>query len=172
MQVTEPDSPIRRPLPAAAAPTGNARLLRLAWLATAAGLIMLGGAVVLILLRATRAPRPGDPLWYNDLLVTLSLAVAIVVGGFVAARLPRNPYGWLLLAFGIGNGGVQSFAVNYILVSDQIAPLPLASWAFSSPRSAFRCGLRPSHCCFCFFPAVGCRRDGGGGWRVSLDSAF
>ncbi len=153
MQVTEPDAPTRRPRPAAAVPTGNARLLRLAWLITAAGLALLGGAVVLILLRATRAPRPGDLLWYNDLLVTLSLAVAIVVGGFVAARLPRNPYGWLLLAFGIGNGGIQSFAVNYILVSDQIAPLPLTSWAFFFAAFGFSLWFAAIPLLFLLFPS-------------------
>ena len=94
---------------------------RLAWLVTAFGLALLSGAVILILLRSSIPPRPGDQLWYNDLLVTASLAVAIVVGGFVAARLPRNLYGWLLLAFGIGNGGVQSFAVAYILVSEPVS---------------------------------------------------
>ena len=75
-------------------------LSRLAWLVTAAGLALLAGAVILILLRSTVSPRPGAQPWLNDLIVTAPLAVAIVVGGFVAARLPRNPYGWLLLAFG------------------------------------------------------------------------
>ena len=64
------------------------QLSRLAWLVTAAGLALLAGAVLLILLLSTVPARPGDSIWYNDLLVTASLAVAIVVGGFVAARLP------------------------------------------------------------------------------------
>ena len=134
-------------------PTADARLSRLAWAVTAAGLALLAGAVVLILLRATRAPRPDDVAWYNDLIVTASLAVAIVVGGFVAARLPRNPYGWLLLAFGIGNGGIQSLAVDYILVSHQIAPLPLTSLAFYFAAFGFSLWLAVIPLLFLLFPS-------------------
>ncbi len=127
-------------------------LSRLAWLVTAAGLALLAGAAVLILLRSTVPPRPGDQPWLNDLIVTAPLAVAIVVGGFVAARLPRNPYGWLLLAFGIGNGGIQSFAVAYILVSDQIAPLPLTAAAFYFAAFGFSLWLAAVPLLFLLFP--------------------
>ena len=127
-------------------------LSRLAWLVTAAGLALLAGAVSLILLRSSLPPRPGDQLWYNDLIVTAPLAVAIVVGGFVAARLPRNPYGWLLLAFGIGNGGIQSLAVEYILVSDHIAPLPLTSLAFYLAALGFSLWLAAVPLLFLLFP--------------------
>ena len=128
------------------------QLSRLAWLVTAAGLALLAGAVLLILLLSTVPARPGDSIWYNDLLVTASLAVAIVVGGFVAARLPRNLYGWLLLAFGIGNGGVQSFAVAYILVSEQIAPLPLTPLAFYFAAFGFSLWLAAIPLLFLLFP--------------------
>ena len=105
-----------------------------------------------MLLRSTVPPRPGDQPWLNDLIVTAPLAVAIVVGGFVAARLPRNPYGWLLLAFGIGNGGIQSFAVEYILVSDQIAPLPLTAAAFYFAAFGFSLWLAAVPLLFLLFP--------------------
>ncbi len=127
-------------------------LRRLAWLVTAVGLALLAGAVVLILLRRTVPPLPGDDLWYYDLIVTAPLAVAIVVGGFVAARLPRNLYGWLLLAFGIGNGGIQSFAVEYILVSEQIAPLPLTPLAFYFAAFGFSLWLAAIPLLFLLFP--------------------
>ena len=127
-------------------------LSRLAWLVTAAGLALLAGAVILILLRSTVSPRPGDQPWLNDLIVTAPLAVAIVVGGFVAARLPRNPYGWLLLAFGIGNGGIQSLSVEYILVSDQIAPLPLTAAAFYFAAFGFSLWLATVPLLFLLFP--------------------
>ena len=127
-------------------------LRRLAWLVTAAGLALLAGAVALILLRRTVPPLPGDDLWYYDLIVTAPLAVAILVGGFVAARLPRNLYGWLLLAFGVGNGGIQSFAVEYILVSDQIAPLPLTPLAFYFAAFGFSLWLAAIPLLFLLFP--------------------
>ena len=127
-------------------------LSRLAGLVTAAGLALLAGAVILILLRSAAPPRPGDQPWANDLIITASLAVAIVVGGFVAARLPRNPYGWLLLAFGIGNGGIHSAAVEYIHVSDRIAPLPLTPLAFYLAAFGFSLWLAAVPLLFLLFP--------------------
>ena len=76
----------------------DSRLTRLAWIVTVTGLVILFLAMAFAVLRAPAGPLPGEPLWYSDLIVTASLGVAIVVGGFVAARLQRNPYGWLLLA--------------------------------------------------------------------------
>ena len=127
-------------------------LRRLAWLVTAGGLLLLAAALALTVRRAPAPTLPGDQRWDYDLIVTASLAVAIVVGGFVAARLPRNPYGWLLLAFGIGNGA-QSFAVDYILVSAQIAPLPLTSAAFVLAAVAFAVWLSAIPLLFLLFPS-------------------
>jgi len=143
-------------LPTATTPgreTADTSLSRLAWIVTAAGLVLLVTGMILTTLRAPAAPLPGEPLWYHDLLVTASLSVAIVVGGFVAARLPRNPYGWLLLAFGIGNGGIQSLAVSYGLYSYLIAPLPLASWSFIFAALGFALWLATIPLLFLLFPS-------------------
>ena len=128
------------------------QLSRLAWLVTAGGLLLLAAALALTVRRAPAPTLPGDQRWDYDLIVTASLAVAIVVGGFVAARLPRNVYGWLLLAFGIGNAA-QSFAVDYILVSTQIAPLPLTDAAFILAAVAFAVWLSAIPLLFLLFPS-------------------
>ncbi len=127
-------------------------LSRLAWFVAAVGLALVAGAVVMSLLRSSVPARPGDTPWSSDLIVTASLAVAVIVGGFVAARLPRNPYGWQLLAFGVGNGGIHSFAVNYILVSEQIRPLPLTPLAFYFAALGFSLWLSTVPLLFLFFP--------------------
>lgn len=131
------------------------RLTRLAWLVTAAGLATLSLAMLFVLLRAPAGPLPNEPLWYADLIVTASLGVAIVVGGFVAARLPRNPYGWLLLAFGISNGALQGLAENYGVYSALVAarPLPLASLSFLLAPIGFATWIATIPLLFLLFPS-------------------
>lgn len=130
-------------------------LSRLAWAIMGAGLALLALAILFTLLRAPAGLLPGETAWYNDLIITTSLSVAIVVGGFVAARLPRNAYGWLLLVFGIANGAVQGLAVNYGIYSYLVAPrpLPLASWSFIFASAGFGTWISVIPLLFLLFPS-------------------
>ncbi len=62
--------------------------------------------------------------------------VYIVLGGIIAARLPRNPFGWLMLLNGFAQGGVQALGQSYYFYATQVSssPLPWANVVFiSSP---------------------------------------
>lgn len=133
----------------------DSRLTRLAWVITALGLAWLFLALGLIVWRAPAGPLPDITPWYSDFLVTAAVGVAIVVGGFVAARLPRNPYGWLLLLFGISNGAIQGFAENYAVRSTLIAsqPLPLASLSFVFAAVGFATWISSVPLLFVLFPS-------------------
>lgn len=131
------------------------RLSRFAWLIAGFGLVLWALAMIFSVLRAPAGVLPGEASWTNDLIITASLGVAIVVGGFVAARLPRNPYGWVLLAFGIANGGVQGLAVNYGIYSYLVAsrPLPLASFSFFFAAFGFAMWISTIPLLFLLFPS-------------------
>jgi hypothetical protein len=108
------------------------RLSRLAWVVAGVGLLMLLLTILFAVLRRSLGNLPGQTSWYGDVLFALSISVALVVGGFVAYRLPRNPIGWLVMAFGLGIGSIQGLAQNYGIFSYLVAPrpLPLASLSF------------------------------------------
>ncbi len=129
-------------------------LSRLALFVTggALGLLVLG--MVFTVLRAPAGPLPNEPLWYNDLIVTAALSVGILVGGFVAWRLPRNAYGWLLLLFGLSNGALQGFGENYTAYSYLVAPqpLPLARAGFILAALGFALWFTTIPLLFLLFP--------------------
>jgi hypothetical protein len=130
------------------------RLSRLAWILTGAGLVLLALAMLFILLNIPAGRLPNEATWYDDLIITASLSVAILVGGFVASRLPRNPYGWLLLIFGISNGAIQGLAEGYVLYSYRVAPepLPLAPLGFVLAAVGFATWISAIPLLFLLFP--------------------
>jgi hypothetical protein len=132
----------------------DSRLSRFAWVLTGIGLVLLVLAMVFVILNIPAGLLPNEAAWYDDLIITASLSVAIVVGGYVAARLPRNPYGWLLLFFGIANGAVQGLAEGYAIYSYVIAPepLPLASLSFIFSAMAFATWMSIIPLLFLLFP--------------------
>jgi hypothetical protein len=67
----------------------------LAWVVAGVGLLMLLLTIVFAVLRRSLGDLPGQTSWYGDVLFALAISVALIVGGFVAYRLPRNPSaGW------------------------------------------------------------------------------
>ena len=133
----------------------DSRLSRIAWALTGVGLALLALATAFIILNIPAGRLPNEAAWYDDLIITASLAVAIVVGGFVAARLPRNPYGWLLLIFGIANGALQGLAEGYLIYSYVVAPepLPFASLGFILAAMSFATWMSIIPLLFLLFPS-------------------
>jgi hypothetical protein len=87
-------------------------LSRLAWALCALTLLVLGSSLVLILL-GWSAPLPqGATPWRDRAISLVGIIGAPVVGGLIASRLPRNPYGWLWLGFGFGLA-LQQLAASF-----------------------------------------------------------
>lgn len=129
-------------------------LSRLAVGIAALGLAMLSLAILFAVLRRSTGELPGQPSWYGDVLFFVAISVSLVVGGFVAYRLPRNPYGWLLMAFGLGIGSIQGLAQNYGIYSYLVAPqpLPLASLSFIFAGIGLSLTLSAAPLLFVLFP--------------------
>jgi hypothetical protein len=87
---------------------------RLAWGGLALYLALAGvGTVLNALTSRSDVPPADDPgAFATDLLFALTIGGFAVVGALVAARLPRNPVGWMLLAVSLLNG-VAMFATGW-----------------------------------------------------------
>jgi len=87
---------------------------RLAWGSLALYVALATAGLVLnALTPMAEIPPEDDPgAFVTDLLFALTIGVFAVVGALVAARLPRNPVGWLLCAVAVLNG-VAMFATGY-----------------------------------------------------------
>jgi MFS family permease len=91
------------------------------------GALTLGaGLATLPLDRLARQPDPHGPLTW--LFTTLVLVPGVVVGTLLAARRPRNPIGWMLLAFYLA---ALNPASDYAIIDYQLhhGRLPLGSVA-------------------------------------------
>jgi len=74
----------------------------LAWSLCALTLLVLASSLVLILLGwSTPLPQGATP-WRDRTLSLVGIVGAPILGGLIASRRPRNPYGWLWLGFGLG----------------------------------------------------------------------
>ena len=74
----------------------------LAWSVCAASLLVLALALLLILLRWSAPLTPGQTPWRIQALSLVGVIGAPILGGLIASRRARNPYGWLWLGFGFG----------------------------------------------------------------------
>src|SRR5919112_1734837 len=84
----------------------------IAWSVCAATLLVLALSMLLIVLSwSTPLPR-GWMSWRDQTVSLAGIIGAPILGGLIASRRPRNPYGWLWLGFGLGLA-LQSLAMSY-----------------------------------------------------------
>ncbi len=101
-------------------------LSRLAWVLCGAALVLLLVSLVLIILGwSTPLPRGWTP-WRDQAVSLAGIVGAPVLGGLIASRRPRNPYGWLWLGFGSGLA-LQLLAESYAAYALVVEPGSLAA---------------------------------------------
>jgi hypothetical protein len=81
--------------------------------------------VLIVLGWSTPLPRGWTP-WRDQTVSLLGIIGAPILGGLIASRLPRNPYGWLWLGFGLGLA-IQSLAMSYEAYALVVEPGSLAA---------------------------------------------
>lgn len=83
-----------------------------AWSLCALALVLLGLSILFSFLGRS-APLLGESApWYGQAIFAAGIAGAPFLGALIAARRPRNPYGWLWLGFGFALA-LTSFGGNY-----------------------------------------------------------
>ena len=93
----------------------------LAWSACTASVSLLALALLLIFLGWSTPLPPGWYTWQGQAIVAVALVGAPVLGGLVASRRPRNPYGWLWLGISLGLA-LLSFGQVYAAYSVVVVP--------------------------------------------------
>jgi hypothetical protein len=87
-------------------------LIRLAWSLCTLTLLVLAASLVLILLGWSMPLPRGTAPWRDQAVSLVGIVGAPILGGLIASRRPRNPYGWVWLGFGMGLA-LQQFAASY-----------------------------------------------------------
>jgi hypothetical protein len=87
-------------------------LRRLAWSLCALTLLVMASSLMLILLGWSMPLPQGTAPWRDQAVSLLGIVGAPILGGLIASRRPRNPYGWVWLGFGMGLA-LQQFAASY-----------------------------------------------------------
>ncbi len=100
---------------------------RAAWSVCALTLSILALSLLLIVLGwSTPLPQGWTP-WRDQAVSLVGLIGAPVLGGLIASRRPRNPYGWLWLGFGLGLAlqlQAESYAAYALVVEPGSLPTP------------------------------------------------
>ena len=105
----------------------NARAV--SWLAcSVCGLTLLVLALsMLLIFLGWSTPLPqGWTAWRDQIVFSLGIIGAPILGGLIASRRPRNAYGWLWLGFGLGLAS-QSLAMSYETYTLVVDPGSLAA---------------------------------------------
>jgi hypothetical protein len=98
----------------------------LAWAVCAVTLLVLTMSMLMIVL-GWSTPLPGEwTPWRDQTVSLLGIIGAPILGGLIASRLPRIPYGWLWLGFGLGLA-FQSLAQSYGAYGLVVEPGSLAA---------------------------------------------
>jgi hypothetical protein len=87
-------------------------LRRLAWSLCTLTLLVMASSLVLILLGWSTPLPQGTAPWRDQAVSLVGIVGAPILGGLIASRRPRNPYGWVWLGFGMGLA-LQQFAASY-----------------------------------------------------------
>ncbi len=100
---------------------GGVRAAWLAWSVCAVSLFVLAASLLLIVL-GWSAPLPlGLAPWHNQAITLVGIIGAPVLGGLIASRRPRNPYGWIWLGFGLGLS-LQQLGTSYEAYAQVVGP--------------------------------------------------
>ena len=105
----------------------RARASRLAWVVCAFTLSALALALVVILLGWSTALPQGRTPWRDQVVSLVGIVGAPILGGLIASRRPRNPYGWVWLVFGSGLALqllAESYAAYALVVDPGSLPAP------------------------------------------------
>jgi hypothetical protein len=99
----------------------------LAWSLVAVSLLIMALGLLLIFLGwSTPLPKGWHP-WRYQAIDAFGLIGAPILGGLIASRRPKNPYGWLWIGFGLGFALVtfaQAYAAYALVVAAGSLPAP------------------------------------------------
>jgi hypothetical protein len=87
-------------------------LRRLAWSLCALTVLVMAASLVLIAFGWSMPLPQGVTPWRDQAVSLVGIVGAPILGGLIASRRPRNPYGWVWLGFGMGLA-LQQFAASY-----------------------------------------------------------
>ena len=105
----------------------SSRASRLAWVVCAFTLSVLALVLVVILLGWSTALPQGRTPWRDQAVSLVGIVGAPILGGLIASRRPRNPYGWVWLVFGSGLALqllAESYAAYALVVDPGSLPAP------------------------------------------------
>src|SRR5829696_7401972 len=105
-------------------------LVRLAWSLCALILLVMAASLVLIVLGWSMPLPRGTAPWRDQAVSLVGIVGAPILGGLIASRRPRNPYGWVWLGFGMGLA-FQQLAASYaayelVAPGTLVAPLTIS----------------------------------------------
>jgi hypothetical protein len=106
-------------------------LRRLAWSLCALTVLVMAASLVLISFGWSMPLPQGVTPWRDQAVSLVGIVGAPILGGLIASRRPRNPYGWVWLGFGMGLA-LQQFAASYAAYAlaepgTLVAPLTISS---------------------------------------------
>ena len=105
----------------------RARASWLAWVVCTFTLSVLALVLVVILLGWSTPLPQGRTPWRDQAVSLVGIVGAPILGGLIASRRPRNPYGWVWLVFGLGLALqllAESYAAYTLVVDPGSLPAP------------------------------------------------